>query len=59
MSRESREEQEFIQQVLTIDTDAAVKWVTAHKNPEDVFAADTLDTWARENGYEKPEEVAP
>lgn len=33
-----------------------IDWIRDNESPEDVFNEDQLDTWATNNGYEKPGE---
>lgn len=46
------EEKSFIEAVIGRSIlDDAIEWIRENLNPEDVFPAKELDSWAEDNGY--------
>ncbi len=53
MKTQSRE---FMEHVMTTDPlEMAIDWISDNLSPEDVFDKKTLDQWAIDSGYTKPQ----
>ena len=47
----------FVQSVIPRSIlDDAIDWISKNLNPDDVFKASDLDSWAEDNGYVKKDE---